>query len=94
MKASESTATSDFPAAWRELASREGDGLTVGLFWCKATNRVRVTVDDARADETFELDVENAEALAAFYHPFAYAACQRLAGHATSAQSIDLQPQH
>jgi hypothetical protein len=59
---------------WRELASRDGDGLEISLLWSKATDRVKVTVADSRLDESFELDIAGAEALAAFHHPFAYAA--------------------
>ena len=59
---------------WRELASREGDGLEISLLWSKAADRVKVTVADSRLDESFELDIAGAEALAAFHHPFAYAA--------------------
>jgi hypothetical protein len=78
---------------WRELASRENDGLAVTLLWSKATTKVKVAVDDARLDEAFELKVESAEALAAFYHPFAYAACQRLSVGTIVRESRDLQPQ-
>lgn len=59
---------------WSELALRENDGLTVSLFWSKATGRVKVAVADVQLDEQFELHVPGADALAAFHHPFAYAA--------------------
>ena len=59
---------------WRELASREGDGLEITLLWSRATGRVKVTVADSRLDDSFELDIAGADALAAFHHPFAYAA--------------------
>jgi hypothetical protein len=63
------------PAAddWRELAARENDGLEIRLVWSKATGRVRVSVLDAKDGDSFELDVRRADALSAFYHPFAYA---------------------
>ena len=57
---------------WRELASREGDGLAVTLLWDKATDRVKVAVADATLDEV-HIDVARPHALDAFYHPFAYA---------------------
>jgi hypothetical protein len=60
-------------ADWRELANRGNDGLTVSLLWSSSTDRVTVTVVDDRLDEKFELDIARAEALDAFYHPFAYA---------------------
>ena len=59
---------------WRELALREGDGIEVRLLWSKSADRVKVTVADAKFDEEFEIDVAGADALAAFNHPFAYAA--------------------
>ena len=58
---------------WRELASRDGDGLEISLLWSKAAGRVKVIVADSRLDESFELDIAGADALAAFHHPFAYA---------------------
>ena len=59
---------------WSELAVRENDGLAVSLLWSRATGRVKVAVVDARLDEQFEFHVAGADALAAFHHPFAYAA--------------------
>ena len=59
---------------WSELAVRENDGLAVALFWSRATGRVKVAVVDAHLDEQFEFRVPRADALAAFHHPFAYAA--------------------
>ena len=78
---------------WRELASREGDGLTVSLLWSKAVDGVKVTVGDARFDEEFEFDVAGAEALAAFYHPFAYAAGRGVCFGEAVRESNHLQPQ-
>jgi hypothetical protein len=57
---------------WRELACRHTDGLEVRLVWSKATDRVRVTVLDTKGGGSFDIDVSGAEALSAFYHPFAY----------------------
>jgi hypothetical protein len=59
--------------AVRELNRRTNDGINVGLLWSPQTNRVSVAVEDARAGEYFELEVDAADALAAFHHPFAYA---------------------
>lgn len=61
---------------WKELAGRENEGLEVSLLWNKSADRVKVAVADARLDEQFEFDVAGADALAAFYHPFAYAAAE------------------
>src|SRR6266487_2653517 len=59
---------------WRELAGRENEGLEISLLWSKNAGRVKVAVADARLDEQFEFDVAGADALAAFYHPSAFAA--------------------
>ena len=59
---------------WSELAVRENDGLAVSLLWSRATGRVKVAVVDVHLDEQFEFHVPGADALAAFHHPFAYAA--------------------
>ena len=78
---------------WRELASRGTDGLAVSLLWSKATDRIRVTVSDDRFDQKFDLDVPGAHALAAFNHPFAYAAVRGLGFGRALRPSLDLQPQ-
>jgi len=59
---------------WRELARRENDGLEVSLLWSKSAGRVKVALVDLKRDEAFEFDVPGADALAAFHHPFAFAA--------------------
>jgi hypothetical protein len=58
---------------WTELASRQNDGLEIGLYWSQATDQVRVAVVDTRLGESFDLNVPGSEALTAFQHPFAYA---------------------
>ena len=78
---------------WRELASRDGDGLEISLLWSKAAGRVKVTVADSRLDESFELDIAGAEALAAFHHPFAYAAGRGFGFGDALRESLDLQTQ-
>jgi hypothetical protein len=56
----------------RELDRRSNDGIDVALLWSPRTNRVWIAIDDARADQSFELDVDPAHALDAFQHPYAY----------------------
>ncbi len=63
---------------WKELANRENSGLQVSLQWSKPENLLKVIVIDARLDDEFEFDVAGTEALAAFYHPFAFAATRGL----------------
>jgi hypothetical protein len=54
---------------------------------------VKVTVADSRLDHDFELNVRGADALAAFYHPFAFAAAEGMAFEFADRESLDLQPQ-
>ncbi len=58
----------------RELDRRRNDGIDVTLLWNPQRNRASVTVKDERSGESFEFDVDSADALAAFHHPYAYAA--------------------
>ena len=81
------------PEQWTELASRESYGVAVSLLWSKAADRVKVTVSDTKLDDEFEIDIANAEALAAFYHPFAYAAARGTCFGVAARDSFDLQPQ-
>jgi hypothetical protein len=60
-------------AAWIELAKRAADGLEVLLLWNRSSNRVKVAVSDERVCHYIDFDVARADALSAFYHPFAYA---------------------
>ncbi len=76
---------------WRELASRDGDGLEISLLWSKAADQVKVTVADSRLEESFELDIAGAEARAAFHPPFAYAADRGLGFGDALRESYDLQ---
>jgi hypothetical protein len=57
-----------------ELDFRAGDGLEVTLLWNPETNRVTVSVFDAKTGDDFGIDVDAADALDAFHHPYAYAA--------------------
>jgi hypothetical protein len=65
---------------WRtELASRESNGITVQLFWSRATNLVTVAVDDSANGDYFELILdEHDHALDVFNHPYAHAAARGL----------------
>ena len=58
---------------WTELACRANDGLEITLLWNKSTDRVKVAIADTTVDQRFDFDVASADALAAFYHPFAHA---------------------
>ena len=78
---------------WRELATREGDSLEISLLWSGTADRVKVTVSDSRLDDEFELHVAGAEALAAFHHPFAYAAGRGIGFADPLRESFDLQTQ-
>jgi hypothetical protein len=67
-------ASAPVPDGWRELARREANGLDIALIWNGQDSRVRVTVDDRRVGESFHFDVPGTDALAAYHHPFVYAA--------------------
>jgi hypothetical protein len=69
----EGDAMSSATPTTRELAVRESDGLRVLLLWHPREDAVTVSVEDARAAQSFELAVARDRALKAFYHPFAYA---------------------
>jgi hypothetical protein len=60
-----------------ELDYRCGDGLEVWLLWTASRDRLFLRVHDAKLDESFEVDVDGAEAMDAFRHPYAYAAIRR-----------------
>jgi hypothetical protein len=62
----------------RELAYRSVDGIEVSLFWTRPSNRVTVELFDAQIVERFEFEVDPADALDAFNHPYSYAATRSL----------------
>jgi hypothetical protein len=78
---------------WRELANRDGDGLEISLLWNSVDDRVKVVVADFRLDAEFDFDVAAADALAAFHHPFAYAALRSFGSRETERESLNLQTQ-
>ena len=57
-----------------ELAHRRGDGIDVTLWWSRDGDSVSVEVLHFASESSFEVAVDRARALEAFYHPFAYAA--------------------
>jgi hypothetical protein len=57
-----------------ELAQRQNDGIEVSLLWSRHDGSVSIEVRHLATEETFELRVDPARALDAFYHPFAFAA--------------------
>jgi hypothetical protein len=74
-----SSVSFESPVERRELAQRTVDGIDVVLLWCQVTDGLSIVVHDARSGRSFELEVETgAEALDAFHHPFAHAACRGL----------------
>jgi hypothetical protein len=77
---------STMSAGWVELAKRAASGLEVVLLWNRSSNRVKVAVSDERVCHHLDFEVARADALSAFYHPFAYAT-SRLADGAPGAAS-------
>jgi hypothetical protein len=65
---------------WVELAKRTADGLEVTLLWNRSSNRVKVAVSDERLCHHLDFEVARADALSAFYHPFANAAARLVPG--------------
>jgi hypothetical protein len=61
----------------QELAHRSNDGVEVWLLWHSETNRVSVSVHDAKTGESFEIAVSPEHALDAFNHPYADAAVRQ-----------------
>jgi hypothetical protein len=62
----------------RELAHRTNDSIDVRLLWRPDTNRVAIALQDDRSGESLWFEVDGADALAAFRHPYAYASTARL----------------
>ena len=62
-----------------ELAYRRGAGIEVTLLWHRTSGELTVSVTDAASGASFELPVAADEALAAFHHPYAYAAVKGVA---------------
>jgi hypothetical protein len=73
----------------RELAHRSNDGIEVTLFWSKPSNRVTIAVLDSHSDETLEFEVDGADALDAFNHPYAFAATRNARTLATTHVAAD-----
>jgi hypothetical protein len=62
-----------------DLADRLVDGISVVLYWTRATNVVTVAVDDSTTGDYFELVLDDDERpLDVFYHPYAYARARGL----------------
>jgi hypothetical protein len=72
---------------WVELATRAADGLEVALLWNRSSSRVKVVVSDERLCHHLDFEVARADALSAFYHPFANAAARLAPGAHSSAGS-------
>ena len=56
----------------RELDHRRTDNIDVALRWDPSSNTVSISVCDERVGETLAFEVNPAEALRAFHHPYAY----------------------
>jgi hypothetical protein len=62
----------------RELAHRISSGTDVTLLWNERTRALTVSVRNPGTGAHFQFAAQPDEALHAFYHPYAYAAAQRL----------------
>jgi hypothetical protein len=75
----------------RELDHRSTDGLEVTLLWEPEANGITVKVYDAKTGDDFDIEVDPAEAMDAFHHPYAYAASRGLhfvAGTRTPSEAL------
>ncbi len=61
-------------APTRELSRRLTGTVEVLLLWHPETDRVGLSVRDLATGAGFHLEVASADAIDAFYHPYAYAA--------------------
>ena len=75
-----------------ELDYRSTDGLEVTLLWHPESNAVSVSVFDAKTGDDFDLDVDAADAMDAFHHPYAYAASRGVDFVAGTRRSTDALP--
>ena len=55
-----------------DLCERSHSGLTVILYWLKATNSIHICLIDEYKQDTEFFQVPNDKALDAFRHPYAY----------------------
>lgn len=61
----------------KELNRREGEGLTITLWWFEPDNELSVTVNDVKFGETFTIDsIPPEKAMEVFNHPYAYRNCK------------------
>ena len=67
----------NYAVTLRELDQRTADGIDVQLLWDERTNQVFVAVEDHRGGGSQTFEVDGGEALAAFHHPYAFAALPR-----------------
>ncbi|MFL5944937.1 MAG: hypothetical protein ACJ74C_05805 [Gaiellaceae bacterium] len=61
-------------AAMLELAARDNGTLHVALLWERETDVLVVVVDDSATGDSFQLVVDESNALDIYHHPYAYAA--------------------
>ena len=71
----------------RELAQRLSGTVEVLLLWQPEGDQVELSVHDLATDAGFHLDVAPANAMDAFYHPYAYAARHESAYHLVRAET-------
>jgi hypothetical protein len=74
-------------APTRELAQRRSGTVEVLLLWHPEIDRVELSVRDLATGAGFRLEVAPAEAIDAFYHPYAYAARRGNSYHVVRAET-------
>jgi hypothetical protein len=58
--------------SFHDLMVRQGDGLTVTLWWCEVSDVLSVFVADRRGEDFSVVVEDRSKALEVFNHPFAY----------------------
>ena len=71
----------------RELAQRLSGRVEVLLLWQPQADRVELSVHDLATDAGFQFEVPPANAIDAFYHPYAYAARRESAHRVVRAET-------
>ena len=66
------TSIADVFTPMRELAHRHAGGIDVTLMWDAEADRAFVLVVDDRSGTAFEVEVEDANPMHVFHHPYVY----------------------
>lgn len=74
-------------ASARELDHRISDGIDAWLLWDAQSDRISVAVEDHHLGESAAFEVDPADVLSAFQHPYAYVGAPRSPAWSATGQS-------